>query len=302
MTRTRIRPFWTVEDDRISFVEWHRLRGEASVPLKVDDWDPATDLHIQAEVGFMLADVMEDCGLQPGDEVRLFLGWSSSGTSIRGGHLAEQQPHADLDHHAIDCVVPGAELAGRLKLQVALVLARSVQDRPFVASRPGSVLWSDEVRVSLAGAGTRFPTEIVDFSSVPGMSVDAAWYLDWDIQGPAMPVLGGLRLMVNSRSRRVVSALTTGSTQPDALAIREAIRFDVARTMVGTALSLWQPADVEELDDDTVGEAVRRLIAALPGHPAFAEAQAIYASHPAEIEAGLQGFFRTFAATDEAPE
>lgn len=294
MTRARVRPYRTVRLEHQPDVRWCRVRGETEQPLTVEDWDPATDLHIRAVVDIDPNVTMADCGFETGQDIRLFLGWAADGTRMRGGALSAEAVSGPRGARAIDVIVPGSEVAGRLELDVSLVLHGGPMPGRFVAHERASVLWSTRKRVSLSDSGTRFPIEVADFSSIPGIDPDAPWYLDWDPQAPSMPVLGGLRLMVNSRVPRVVDAVVTGSGSGEAAAIREAVRYDVARAMISGAIDNWKSEDLIDLESGTVGVAVSRLISAVFPGRSLEAVSAAYEYKPFAVDAGLLGFFKTF--------
>ena len=293
MTRATVHPFRTPGRDAIPSVAWSRLRDGVLWPLEADDWDPATDLHIRATMSLDPATFREACGLDGEDELVAIVGWSDSATRIKGA----APPRSVRAERTVTCdvVVPGSEVAGRLKLRAAIVLRASHAKLSFIAAEIGTVLWSEYEDVNLAGTATRFPVEVVDFAEIPGRNPNAPWFLDWDPHESAMPILGGLRLQVNARSSRVVEAVKSNSGVPEAGAIREVVAYDVARAIVHGALNYWDAADLQIVEPSTMGALVKRLLDTLfPGRQ-FEALQRQFMTHAGEIDVQIAGALRTLS-------
>ena len=65
---------------------------------------------------------------------------------------------------------------------------------------------------------------------------NAAWALDWNPDDLEVPVLGGLRLLVNSGHDTLPDLLRSGMRDPRTHAVRSFVMFDVARALVTGAL------------------------------------------------------------------
>ena len=113
--------------------------------------------------------------------------------------------------------------------------------------------------VRLEGEGARFPVEVIDFGPTP-YATEAGWALYWDEEDLYQTILSGVRLYINARHEGIVHAVS--HQHPESAGVWEAIRFDVARTLIYGALRndefVSNPA---AFAPGSVGVAVRDLIA-----------------------------------------
>jgi hypothetical protein len=296
MVKVRTPPYATVVDERISAALWLRVRGdrEGALPEYLADWDAATDLHLGARLTIDLDAARADAAL-PGDApLSVFAGWRSRATTLRGGTLGTATTDSGVQQLQADVVVPGAEVAGRLDLTIALVLASDLDPLPFRAHRFGARLWEAERTLDLEGTSARFPIEVVNFSEVPGKNPRAGWYLDWDPGDLSMPLLGGVRLLVNQARPRIVSAISTGSADLEAGTIRDAIILDAARSLVAGAMANAEFADDSLFESETVGEAIYRLVRSVFPGRSISNVKAAYGRRPADLDHALQAYLNTF--------
>jgi hypothetical protein len=276
---------------------WFQRSGDQLEPLPniLPHWDTGTPLHIVASCELDLAAIREECRLPSTATVRLGLTWYSQGTTLRGsGDFYDLNLLPETESSDLELFVDGTKLANRISLEVRLVLLRAPDDSPvFAAHRPGSVLWSTQKEVILEGTGSRFPVELVDFGNVPPLPPDAAWFLDWDANDPEQMALGNLRLLVNTRHKRISNAITTLAPADQPLV--EAIKYDVARSMINSALMAEgyhrPPADYAE---GTVGSAISRLLLALFPAYTFDGIRNLQKQNPTLFDCRLQESLRLF--------
>ncbi|WP_232078868.1 hypothetical protein [Mycobacterium florentinum] len=113
----------------------------------------------------------------------------------------------------------------------------------------------------LEGGAARFPITAADFKALPNYPDNAAWVLDWDPDELEAPVLGGMRLIVNSSHEVMPELLRSGSSDPRAGLLRSFVTFDVARSLIAGALRNDRFVDEPEaFDDGTVGRMLFELI------------------------------------------
>ncbi|HEU5379096.1 MAG TPA: hypothetical protein VFV38_27035 [Ktedonobacteraceae bacterium] len=262
MTVIQRLPYSTPSPERIRIGEWSLLRDGDAEPLGelLPGWDPAVNLQVAVDVWLDLEGIYQDCHLGSDAVLRLAAVWESTGTVLRGhGELINLQRHSTPLEIRLTAAVEGIKLAGKLDLSVNLVLLRpSTEVQPFAAKIPGSILAQQTQSVLLEGEGARFPTEVIDFTNTHYPS-EAAWALYWDPDNLDQTISGEVRLYINARHKRVVRAVS--DTLPEDEGIREAVRFDVARTMIYGALN--NLAFVEEPDtykSGTSGAAVRNML------------------------------------------
>ena len=186
--------------------------------------------------------------------------------------------------------VPGPEAGGRVDLTTRIVL-RSAGTAPSLISprRSGAVLWTDTQRVALEGNAARFPMAAVDFATLSRVPDGAAWYVDWDHEDLEAPVLGGLRLLLNSAHPRMASIARTASDDPAAPLVRSLIECDVARHLAQAALGNERFVLTHDaFPEESVGRMLSDLLATIwPGIP-IASLRARLLEEPARLDAELQ--------------
>lgn len=265
MSQLRAFPFRRPRQERVQGGRWEIIEGVEVMPLpeELPDWDPMTTIHLRRRVTVDLAGVQADCGLGPTDRVRLVASWRSAGSTLRGlGHVHD---HALADGRAevvLEVRIPGTDVARDVSVRSTLLLLESHTPGSLVTPRvPGSLLWSDERTVLLEGIASRFPLELVDFGSTTWLPAGAAWFLEWDPEELDLPLLGSVRLYVNSAIPAVANAIRAANPDAAAKAIAQMIRIDVARTMIQGALANVDFArEPKAFGKDTVGAAVRGMI------------------------------------------
>jgi hypothetical protein len=217
-------------------------------------------IQVVVPVKLDLLGILEDCRLTEDARLRLAALWESPGTMLRGrGDIIDltQQHHCEQLYLRLD--VDGTRLARSLDLTVCLVLLQSGQTvQAFAPKLLGSILGQKTQTVLLEGEGSRFPVEVIDFAPTH-YPTDAGWALYWNPENLHQTVLGDTRLYINARHKRVRRAVS--EDRPEDYGIREAVRFDVARTLILGSL------DNEEFVEDpegfaygSVGAAVRNML------------------------------------------
>jgi hypothetical protein len=153
----------------------------------------------------------------------------------------------------------------------------------------GAVLWTHTQRVALEGSAARFPMTAVDFGTIARVPDGAAWYVDWDHEDLNAPVLGGIRLLLNSTNVRIIGAVRTASDDPATAIIRSLIECDVARHLVRAVLDDEQFVQAPEaFPDDSVGRMLSDLLAMVWPGISVAALRARALNEPARLDAELQ--------------
>ena len=174
---------------------------------------------------------------------------------------------------------------------MSLVLPAMASTRtPLSAWRPGSVLWSDTRTIQLGGRGGRFPVEWTDFSEGREFHSESGWQLDWDPNNLETPALAGLRLYLNSASKRMVSAVEGGTVSSDSDLMRY-MHYDVARVLVTGALGN-SDFGTEVYPDESVGQTLGRLIRALFPDEEIPQVRQRMTDRPSRFDSELQGRLR----------
>ncbi|WP_319450319.1 MULTISPECIES: hypothetical protein [unclassified Mycobacterium] len=203
------------------------------------------------------------CGL-PQDAAFAFAAtWSSNRTRIAGdGPVVELGTLSGLARTALTLRVPGAMAGGRLTLRTRLVLRhRGSTPTPISPRRAGAILWNEETQIALEGGAARFPITAADFKVIPHYPDNAAWVLDWDSDELDAPVLGGMRLLVNTSHESMPAMLRSGTSDPRAGLLKSFVTFDVARSLIFGALRNDRFVDdPEAFEDGSVGRMLFELI------------------------------------------
>lgn len=265
MTAIRKPPYLTPLPERFIVGDWVLISDESSTPLTdlFPIWEPSVSISTYVPVKIDILGILEDCNLGLDARLRLGAVWSSSGTVLRGhGDLADLNLNDSGEELKLGIKVEGINLAKSLDLSLQLILAApSSQPKSFAPKLIGSILWQSELHhVLLEGEGARFPVEVMDFSQAYSpYPNDAAWVLHWDPHNLHQTVLGDVRLYFNAKHERVVQAVS--NNKPEDFDLREAIRFDVARSLIYGALDndefLENP---DGFEDGSVGSAVRNIL------------------------------------------
>ncbi len=290
--RTPVAPTYLVpEPDCVQASPWTDAEG-VPVGESVDHWDPVTELHFTRAVTVDADAIREHCRLGPDSSFTLIASWRAP-TRTRLGEAGEPVELATLDgllQTPVAVSVPGQQAGGRLDLTTRVVLRSAGTDiTPISPRRPGTILWTETQRIALEGGAARFPTTAADFTALARVPDGAAWFIDWDPQDLEAPVLGGLRLLLNSTHPRIISAVRTASDDPAAPIVRSMIACDVARHLVRAALDNETfVCNADGYSDDTVGRLLTDLLTMVwPGVPVPA-LRARVLQDPARIDADVQ--------------
>jgi hypothetical protein len=255
-------------------VDWTLADGEGNYRPWADtlpDWDPAATIRPAVQVTIQRDQIVEESGVGLDPKLRLGLCWHSRGSQVRGdgGSMLLQRPEApgEPETHTLTCAVPGGELASSVDFRVVLALeSPGERSTPLSAQRAGSVLWDEERRIRLEGAGGRFPMVWTDFERDLPSSRDAAWHLDWDPAALDEDVFRGPCLWLNRSHPRVREAVENPGAE-GSRDIIEMIHFDVGRSLIVGALRNEDfVRSPEDFSSGSVGWAVAALIrSAFPG-------------------------------------
>lgn len=276
---------WTFEDG-------------AQLPERLEHWDPFTDVEVFRIVDVDTEGVREDCRLGAGSALALAASWSSTRSRLgASASVVELGDRAGVLRATLAVSVPGRKAGGRLDLRTALVLRTAGADASAISPRrEGASLWVDESRHALEGGAARFPVAAVGFDQIARLPDAGGWALEWDVDDLDIPVLAGLRLLVNAQNEKLVSALRSGSTDPRATAVRSFVMFDVARALVEAALRCERfTEEPESFAEDSVGRMLFELVTMCwPAVPISTLATRLV-EDPARLGAELQAYLGVLA-------
>lgn len=255
-------PYMLPTDDAIAPEPWLLVDGR-ELPDRLPDWDPATDLHLFRGVSIDAPLLRESAALDPDAELVLIPTIRSDATGLR---ITGRPTPVDLGRggkarHEVSLHVRGPSLGGTVTIATALIWMSGANVSGLGPTMAGSELWSDRVRCILEGDAARFPVSAAPFPELPTLDPSAAWSLDWEPSRLEEPVLGAVRLLINSEHPRVRDSILSGSEEPGADVVRSLVHFEVARTLIAAALANEEfLAAPESFDEGSVGRAIADLI------------------------------------------
>lgn len=297
MKTAPVTPYLLAPKDAVVAREWTTPDGRP-IPDRFEHWDPFTEVELFQSVDLDIGAVRDACQLGDDAAFAVVGAWYSHRTRLgEASRPVELGTVGGLIRAPLRLVIPGSQSGGRVDLRTRVVL-RHPGSAPSRISprRVGATLWSDEVTVAFEGSSSRFPVTPTDFTSMPRLPDGGSWILEWDPEDLDGPVLGGLRLLVNSGDSDLMGTLRTGSTDGRAGALRAFLRLDIARTVVRTVLNDDDFVDnPERFGEGTVGRMAFELIAmAWPGVPIRA-LRARATDDPGRLEAELQAHLGVLA-------
>jgi hypothetical protein len=271
------------------------MRGQEDVlPSVLSNWDYGTNIPISRQLEVDTAGILADCGISPADRIGVDAIWTMPGTPFRGVLFADEILTSDGSRVVhVQGVLLGVQIAGTVRIETSIILLAGRQREPITVWRPGSILWKDNVDVAVEGGAPRFPIEVVDFR-MSGLPENAVWHLEWNSYDLEQPLLGSLRLLINSNHPRVVDAVSSREDETSRI-IRSAIYFDVARSLVRGALSNDEfVANPDVFTSGSVGNALAGLLNTLFPNDAPATLKSALQQRTEYFDSLLQAKLRLF--------
>jgi hypothetical protein len=230
---------YRVAVDHVTAAPWISVEDGAPVGEFLPSWDYGSVLRLQRPVEVDVSAVLNECGLLPTAQLALNVRYWPVTSLIR--RTALHLPLGRLDpgglvKAVLDVEVPGAELAAALTLETTLVLVdvSAASGEPFVARRPGSILWRDETAIRLEGSAGLLPVAPVSFKD-QGLPEQAAWYVSLDSSEWNSAAMGNLLVLLNDDNPAVRKA-TEKPDEPESAVVLDALTVDVVCDLVGRAL------------------------------------------------------------------
>ena len=295
MSIARTPPYLKASGDSVDASPWRTIEGDEDLLLgdSLPRWDPGTNLRFIRDLDVDADRIRRDCGLPDDCAVRVSASWHCEGTTVRGRGSVVTLTGADAEV-SLEMAIEGRDLSGKLILRTAVVLGTRLEASPLRARRPGSVLWEDEQTVALEGEGSRFPMEVVSFKdSGWQLPARAAWALDWNRDDLEVPVLGGIRLYLNSDHPQVVSMLQS-PRDPASIVFAAAMHQDIGRQLIRGAVMTDEFLEREKYPRDSVGHIIQRLIKSRLIGETPTSLRTRLQQHPERFDALLQDRLRAF--------
>lgn len=283
-------PYLLPPDDAVSADPWKGPDG-TEIGERLEHWDPFTDIALVRAIRVDLDAVRSACQLEADSALAVTAAWRSSRTRLAAyGEPVELGALGGTVRAPLALTVPGVSAGGRLDLDMRLVLRTPGRNPSRISPRrAGAVLWTDTTRVTLEGGAARFPMTAADFSTTARLPDNAAWALEWDAEDLETPVLGALRLLINSTNQQLLDALRSGTTDSRSSVVRSFVTFDIARSLAYGALRNESfVEDPEAFGEGSVGRMLFELLSACwPGIPVPTLRSRVI-EDPARLDAELQ--------------
>lgn len=285
----RFRPYHMIDNRSVSAEPW-AWSVEGQTPQDpgrtVEGWDYAAHLRIESRVT-VSEKAVRAAYVAPQDVALVVIADCPSAFLRRVARLEwGQLTHEGAWDIAVD-FRPG-ELADFVHVQRHLVLTRDVARGRFSAHRGGSILWQDTpTRLDLEGDSSRFPTEIVSFAALGGLTGpfrDAPWFVHIDFDDPNENFRNGVRLLVNSDHSIGARIADPGTT--DFAGLMNQMRVDVVHAVVAHMSNIDFP-DAESAVPDSMAAVAHTMVGTYLGMT-LATAVNEYREQPAVFAARLR--------------
>jgi hypothetical protein len=289
-------PYLLPPEDAVIEQPWADADG-TRLSDRLEHWDPFTDTEFFRAIDVDLDKLRAGCRLNVDATFALCTTWHSNRTRLSGvGQSIELGTLRGRVRAPMSLVVPGAASGGRLELRTSLILRHpGTNGVPISPRREGAILWLDSKAIALEGGSARFPVTALDFEASGRLPPGASWALEWNPEHLDGPVLGDLRLLVNSKDETLLNALRSGAADAKSSVVRSFILFDVARALIEGALSNDNfVCDPGRFDDGSVGRMISELVSACwPGVPVTTLVSR-RREDPARLGAELQAHLQVF--------
>ncbi|MGW2885171.1 hypothetical protein ACWDDN_07345 [Streptomyces griseoruber] len=265
---------------RVHAEQWRS--GDATgepAPAALTAWDYTTDIALGRLIEIDLAELREDCGLAPDAPLRLCVRyWPSTSLLRRSAFVQDFPTHTPRTSCEVRITANSTRLGGFLTVETLIELAADLpSDRPFVATRAGSILWSDQVRIHLEGGAGLLPVAPVSFSEA-GLPAGSAWYVSMDGGDWQQAAMGSLLVLLNEDNPAVKEAMESSRGELSGM-LWSILEADIVTDLVGRALD--DDAFVDETPSDdpegdlTMAGLVRALVRTYLARPGESAEQAI---------------------------
>jgi len=200
-------PFRTLQRDVVENGGWNFIDSN-DLPVQLGNtlsgWDYLSRLELKRKLSIDFQEAAENL-LIPAEELILKVIVSYGTGTGRVPRLRQYEQNKQLtlaESEAELTLKPESRLTSkRLSLETLIVLGKTpINCHDLAPSQPGSILWSDQLDVSMDSQRDRFPMEAVSFKKYyQGLDFEQAlWYLCWYDNDLHREVANGVRLYLNS--------------------------------------------------------------------------------------------------------
>ena len=288
-----VAPFLTPPEDAISHGEWLLSTPERDIPLpkEVPHWDYQTTLELAAPVSVDRLAVTRSCELEWDSGLAIVVMARSNHTNAEVLASRQDLPLNETFDLAVELLLDGAELGGRLTLETLLVVTEPKPLNRLAPHHPGSILWRQQQWTDLEGTATQFPTDTMDFAAA-GLDGGAGWQFKIDLTDPDARFMSAARLTLNSAHpaiRRLLNGEKDGGTEQ----LLRTLNWDITRLMVLAAIGNEDVMGLEvDQEDTSVAAVLRNLLAQIWPTESTVTLGRWLQEDPARIETRIQHFAR----------
>lgn len=282
-------PFLTPPDAAVSHGEWllQSVEGDVPLPKEVPHWDYQTTLQLAAPVSVDRRAVTDACHLARESGLAVLVMAKSSHTNAEVLAARLDLPMADTFDLAVELLLDGTELGGRLTLSTLLVVTEPKPLDWLAPQHPGSIVWRTSHWTDLEGVGTQFPTDTIDFAAA-GLDPDAGWQFRIDLSDPDARFMSAVRLTMNSGHPAIVHLLA-GAKDAGTEQLLRTLNWDITRQMVFAGLDSDDVVGLEfDPDATTVAGVLRNLLGRIWPTVSSATLRQWRRTDPSRIEIHLQ--------------
>jgi hypothetical protein len=253
-----VRPYLVPEPASSAWGSWRLLDGEHSflLPDRIDNWNSDSDLRLQRLISVPHEEVVAQAGLPKGIPLAVTTSWTSSATGMT--ELAVRKTTDRSFSMMMEITIPSGRIEGTLTLHTTLTLAVDFPGAQIgVASQAGSILLADEKSVVLQTM-PMFPVAIADFAATRFDS-ESSWRLQTSTS-LELPFLGDYLLLLNSRDKELVAAVTRGAKDRRQELLVEQLEEELAALMLELAIEVRDDLTGQDWPVDSVGDVLGRLL------------------------------------------
>lgn len=246
----------TIDCCRLNMNGHHRVID--TNPFVLTGWDYQSDLALTVDVSVDEHELLESSGLVDHgslNNIQLALQIECASTGHRTLRMVEASKCSPTG--SIEVSLPSREIAHEIRIQVVVVLGSSDTDAHDnrAAHLKGSRLRSVDTffRVILEGDGSMFPTEAVNFVEA-GFPANAVWFLKFNAEGLDEPMLGTVRLFVNTAHPKSQALLSGDDT-----VVMSVLRHGILEQMLLSIAAAHTPEDLVIGAEDSTGAVLDSL-------------------------------------------
>ncbi len=262
------------------------------LPKRLDDWDYATPIDIHRDLAIARRGILNTIDAGPEASLAVSVLVETTNTRIRR-QVAQVQCAEDIV--SIGARVSPNELGGVLSIRTLLTIATPDPRGPLSPSRPGSILWSDNHKLVLEGAASRFPLELVSFEKT-GNPTKAPWRIDFYDSDLEVPAVSAVRVLVNSDHQRARQMAENPEKNGETRILAESLESDIARRMLSLAVENSDLLDGSEFPSGSLGEALGYFVQAHFPLENMTSLRSTYGSDPGRLEAEMLGSLQSFGS------